>query len=59
MKKISLNVETLSVESFELSAGAEQARGTVQANQQTLNENCYTRVGSCYRTACCPATTVC
>ena len=59
MKKIALNLENLSVESFETGTGTEQARGTVMANQQTLNENCYTRVGSCYRTACCPDTTLC
>lgn len=58
MQKIALNLDTLAVESFEI-AGAEQERGTVMANQGTLNQQCYTRVGSCYRTACCPETTVC
>ena len=59
MKKIALNLENLSVESFETGTGTEQGRGTVMANQQTLNDNCYTRVGSCYRTACCPETDLC
>ncbi|HEX6037858.1 hypothetical protein [Longimicrobium sp.] len=59
MKKIALNVESLAIESFETGSGMGQARGTVAANQQTLNANCYTRVGSCYRTACCPDTTLC
>ncbi|HYR08929.1 MAG TPA: hypothetical protein VEQ60_14205 [Longimicrobium sp.] len=58
MQKIALNLDTLAVESFEI-AGAEEDRGTVMANQGTLNQQCYTRVGSCYRTACCPETTLC
>lgn len=58
MQKIALNLDALAVESFEID-GAELERGTVMANQGTLNEQCYTRVGSCYRTACCPETTVC
>lgn len=58
MKKIALNFDVLAVESFEIGT-MEQDRGTVMANQQTLNEQCYTRVGSCYRTACCPETTLC
>ncbi len=58
MNKIALNLDALSVESFEIEGG-EQDRGTVMANQGTLNENCYTKVGSCLRTACCPETTVC
>ncbi|HYW10664.1 MAG TPA: hypothetical protein VE871_01875 [Longimicrobium sp.] len=59
MKKISLNVETLSVESFDVSGAMEQARGTVQANDGSLNDHCYSHVGSCNRTACCPDTTFC
>ena len=59
MKKIELNLDALTVESFDVAGDVEQARGTVMANQQTLNEQCYSRVGSCLRTACCPATTVC
>jgi hypothetical protein len=58
MKKIELNLDALAVESYEI-AGGEQDRGTVMANQGTLNAQCYTNVGSCYRTACCPATTLC
>ena len=58
MKKVALNLETLSVESFDLGTGGED-RGTVFGNQQTLNVHCYSRVGSCLRTACCPATTIC
>lgn len=58
MKKIALNLDALAVESFEID-GAEQDRGTVLANQGTLNVHCYTNVGSCNRTACCPATTIC
>jgi hypothetical protein len=54
MKKIALNIETLAVESFE--AGSEPvARGTVQANEANLA----TRGQSCYRTYCCPETTLC
>ncbi len=58
MKKIALNLDALAVESFEIDGG-EQERGTVMANQGTLNENCYSKVGSCLRTACCPETEVC
>jgi hypothetical protein len=58
MKKIALNLDVLAVESFEIDT-MEQDRGTVMANQGTLNDQCYTRVGSCYRTACCPETTLC
>ena len=58
MKKIALNLDALAVESFEID-GVEQDRGTVMANQGTLNQQCYTKVGSCYRTACCPETTLC
>jgi hypothetical protein len=58
MKKIELNVETLSVESFE-AGRVEMDRGTVQANQGTLNANCYTNQHSCQRTPCCPETTLC
>jgi hypothetical protein len=46
------------VESFEIGS-MEEDRGTVMANQGTLNAQCYTKVGSCYRTACCPETTLC
>ena len=59
MKKIELNLDALAVESFEVDGGQAEPRGTVMANQGTLNEHCYTRVGSCHRTACCPETTVC
>ena len=59
MGKHRLNPEELAVESFEVNAGEMQQRGTVMANQGTLNQNCYTQVGSCYRTACCPETTLC
>ena len=55
MKKIALNVETLAVESFELGTGEGEARGTVQANEALLA----TRGQSCYRTYCCPETTLC
>jgi hypothetical protein len=58
MKKIALNLDVLAVESFETD-GAVQERGTVMANQGTLNVHCYSQVGSCNRTACCPATTIC
>jgi hypothetical protein len=58
MKKIALNLDALAVESFQIDGG-EMERGTVMANQGTLNENCYSKVGSCLRTACCPETTVC
>jgi hypothetical protein len=59
MKKIELNLDALAVESFEVDGGEMQERGTVMANQGTLNEQCYSKVGSCLRTACCPDTTVC
>ena len=59
MKKIELNLDALSVESFKVDGGEMQQRGTVMANQGTLNAQCYTNVGSCYRTACCPETTLC
>lgn len=55
MKKIALDVETLSVESFEVSGAETVARGTVQAHEAMLA----TRNNSCYRTACCPETTLC
>jgi hypothetical protein len=58
MQKIALNLDALAVESFEIDGG-EQDRGTVMANQGTLNDQCYSKVGSCLRTACCPETTVC
>ena len=58
MKKIALNLDTLAVESFTTDS-ADQERGTVMANQGTLNVNCYSKVGSCNRTECCPETTVC
>lgn len=59
MKKITLDVETLSVESFEAGGAMDDGRGTVQANGGSLNDACYSHVGSCNRTACCPDTTVC
>jgi hypothetical protein len=58
MKKIALDLNVLAVESFETD-GAAQERGTVMANQGTLNVHCYSQVGSCARTACCPETTLC
>lgn len=54
MKKIALDVDTLAVESFE-AGGEPVARGTVQANEANLA----TGGRSCYRTACCPETTLC
>lgn len=59
MRKIELDLDGLTVESFRVDGDNGQARGTVVANENTLNENCYTQVGSCYRTACCPETTLC
>lgn len=59
MKKIALNVESLSIESFETGTALELDRGTVQANQATVNVNCYTQQHSCHRTPCCPDTTLC
>ena len=55
MKKIALDLETLSVESFETDTATAQARGTVQGNERMLA----TPGRSCYRTACCPETTLC
>ena len=57
MKKIALNLETLSVESFDAGNGLELDRGTVQANEGA--ELLATPGRSCYRTACCPETTLC
>ena len=59
MKKIALNVETLSIESFDVGGSMMLDRGTVQANQGTLNAQCYTNQHSCHRTPCCPDTTLC
>ena len=60
MKKISLSIETLSVESFEAGGAVQLDRGTVEANQGgTVNINCYTNQHSCHRTPCCPDTTLC
>lgn len=57
MKKIALNLETLSVESFDVGNGMELDRGTVQANEGAAL--LATPGRSCYRTACCPETTLC
>ena len=57
MKKIALNLETLSVESFDVGDGMEPDRGTVQANEGAAL--LATPGRSCYRTACCPETTLC
>lgn len=57
MKKIALNVESLSVESFDAGNGMELDRGTVQGNDGA--ELLATPGRSCYRTACCPETTLC
>jgi hypothetical protein len=59
MKKIALNVEALSIESFDVGSSLPMDRGTVEANQATLNANCYTQQNSCHRTPCCPDTTLC
>ena len=53
MKKIALDIETLSVDSFEAGGSMDAERGTVQANAL------YTQGHSCQRTPCCPATTLC
>lgn len=55
MQKIALDLETLAVESFETDGEAPQARGTVEGNERLLA----TPGRSCYRTACCPETTLC
>jgi hypothetical protein len=57
MNKISLDLESLSVESFEAGSAEGIARGTVQANEAA--QLLATPGHSCYRTACCPATTLC
>jgi hypothetical protein len=60
MKKIALNIETLSVESFEPGSALRMDRGTVEGNQGgTVNVACYTNQHSCQRTPCCPETTLC
>jgi hypothetical protein len=56
MNKISLDLESLSVESFDVGSAEGLARGTVQANEAQLLA---TPGRSCYRTACCPETTLC
>ncbi len=57
MKKITLDVETLAVVSFEVGSGEPMARGTVQANEGMLSVA--TRDTSCDRTRCCPKTNLC
>ncbi|WP_420124949.1 hypothetical protein [Longimicrobium sp.] len=57
MNKISLDLESLSVESFEAGTAEGLARGTVQANEAA--QFLATPGKSCYRTACCPETTLC
>lgn len=57
MNKVTLDLETLSVESFEPGVAEELARGTVQANEAA--QFLATPGRSCYRTACCPETTLC
>jgi hypothetical protein len=57
MKKIALNVESLAIESFDVGNGLVLDRGTVQANEGA--ELLATPGRSCYRTACCPETTLC
>ena len=57
MMKVTLDVETLAVESFEVGRGEPLARGTVQANEGLLIVA--TRDTSCDRTRCCPRTDLC
>ncbi|HST59072.1 MAG TPA: hypothetical protein VLK84_10295 [Longimicrobium sp.] len=57
MKKTTLDVDTLAVESFEVGGGELLARGTVQANEGMLSVS--TRDTSCDRTRCCPRTDLC
>jgi hypothetical protein len=57
MNKITLDVETLAVVSFEVGGGELVARGTVQANEGMLSVS--TRDTSCDRTRCCPKTNLC
>jgi len=54
MKKLSLNVENLAVESFETNTAGAQSRGTVHgASQQTVNCTYFlTDVLSCWLTCC-------
>jgi hypothetical protein len=40
MEKLKLDLERVSVESFELPGGPERARGTVQANSANTRLNC-------------------
>jgi hypothetical protein len=56
MKKVTLDVETLAVDSFEVGSGEPLARGTVQANGLLVVA---TRDTSCDRTRCCPRTDLC
>lgn len=53
MKKIALDIESLTVDSFEAGGSIEMDRGTVQGN------DFYTQGRSCHRTPCCPNTTLC
>ena len=57
MKKLMMDVEKLSVESFEIGGGEPMERGTVQGNERLLGVA--TRDTSCDRTRCCPRTDLC
>lgn len=56
MKQLTMDVETLSVESFELGGGEPMERGTVHGNGLP---GVATRDTSCDRTRCCPRTDLC
>lgn len=57
MKKMTMDVETLAVESFEAGSAEPMARGTVHGNEGLWSVA--TRDTSCDRTRCCPKTTLC
>lgn len=57
MKKMTLDIEILAVESYEVGGSELLVRGTVQANEGLLSVS--TRDTSCDRTRCCPRTDLC
>ena len=48
MRKLRLSLENLAVETFTAEAEREEAKGTVRANEETVERACYTPVIDCY-----------
>ena len=57
MMKLMMDVEMLSVESYEIGGGEPMERGTVHGNAAMVGVA--TRDTSCDRTRCCPRTDLC